>query len=439
MTSPAKTFKIALLGAGSVGSQVAKRLMTEQQEFAQRSGVALELIGIAVRDINAQRDVELPQQLLTDDAQDLAAKADIVVELMGGKTFAHELVAAALQRGADVVTANKALLAAFGSELEQLAADNGAQLNYEAAVCAAIPIIRPLRQSLAGDNIQKIMGIVNGSTNYILDSMHEQGKSAADAMQLASDLGYLEADPTLDVEGYDAAQKATILARLAFHTEVAEQQVYREGITAVTAADVAVAKAYGQVIKLLATAEKLTGDGGSAVTVGVQPTLISRDHPLAAVHGGQNAVFVSAECAGDLTFAGAGAGGIETASAVLGDIIETARQRAAGSAHATVQLPQEKLPVLAADKVVAKYRIRIAASREGDIPALVRDTFERSGAQLEEVRFIDCDAGEQQLIVNTASVSAGQMQDIIRKLKDVIRQLQGIENAQILSVLRIEI
>ncbi|MBT1017626.1 homoserine dehydrogenase [Canibacter sp. lx-72] len=354
-----KKINVALLGAGSVGAQLAARLLAEKSEFAARSGVALELIGIAVRNPDALRDVDLPKSLFTDDATVLINKADLIVELIGGIEPARGLILGALQQGKDVVTANKALLAKHGDELEQVAAANGAQLFYEAAVCGAIPIVRVISQSLAGDNIKRVMGIVNGSTNYILDQMHIANKTTAEAVQEASDLGYLEADPTLDVEGYDAAQKAAILARLAFHTKISEDAVYREGITTVTATDVAVAKANRQVIKLLAIAERVSTAGGeSAVAVRVYPALLSADHPLAKIGGGTNAVYVDAECAGELVFVGAGAGGIETASAVLGDIVTVARQRIAGgvgyAAQAHLQLPELSI----ADTVNA-YQVRL--------------------------------------------------------------------------------
>jgi len=364
-----RDLRVALLGAGSVGSQVARLLLEEGDELAARIGARLQLVGIAVRDIEAQRDVELPRELLTTDAEQLVLGADIVIELMGGIEPARGLILRALEGGADVVTGNKALIAAHGPELSEAAEQVGAQLSYEAAVAGAIPIIRPLRESLAGDHITRIMGIVNGSTNYILDRMDRFGDSTEDAMRLASELGYLEADPTLDVEGFDAAQKATILASIAFHTEVPVDAVYREGITQISAQQVEAAARAGYVIKLLAIAERIaTASGEHGVSARVYPALISREHPLAAVHGGKNAVFVEAEAAGELMFYGAGAGGVETASAVLGDVVSAARRHVAGGpgipgfAHANV-------PVLPIGEVQTRYQIMLRAKDQAGVVA----------------------------------------------------------------------
>jgi len=258
--------KVALLGAGSVGSQVARLLLEHADELASRAGASLELIGIAVRDVDAPRDVDLPKELYTTDAEQLILSADIVIELIGGIEPARSHILQAINAGADIVTANKALLATHGPELFDAAEQVGAQLYYEAAVAAAIPIIRPLRESLAGDRINRVLGIVNGSTNYMLDRMDRFGDTMEDAAAVASELGYLEADPTLDVEGYDAAQKATILASLAFHTTVPVEAVHREGITGITKAQVDLARSEGYVIKLLAIAERIvdetTGEEG---------------------------------------------------------------------------------------------------------------------------------------------------------------------------------
>lgn len=354
-----RDLRVALLGCGSVGAQVARLILEHGDELAARAGARLTLAGIAVRSIDAPRDVELPRELFTTDAERLVQSADIVVELMGGIEPAKTLILEALRGGADVVTANKALLAAHGRELANAAEQVGAQLSYEAAVAAAIPILRPLRESLAGDHITRVLGIVNGSTNYILDRMDRFGDSAEDAMRVASELGYLEADPTLDVEGYDAAQKATILASIAFHTEVPVDAVYREGISNITEAQIEAAKQAGYVIKLLAIAERITSaDGTDGVSARVYPALISRDHPLAAVHGGKNAVFVEAEAAGELMFYGAGAGGAETASAVLGDLVSAARRHVIGGPGLPGSLHAE-LPILPVGEVSTAYQVML--------------------------------------------------------------------------------
>ncbi|BDZ51053.1 hypothetical protein GCM10025867_32940 [Frondihabitans sucicola] len=304
-----RNVKVALLGAGSVGSQVARLLLEQGEELAGRAGAGLELTGIAVRDLDAQRDVELPRDLFTTDAESLILGSDIVVELIGGIEPARTLILQALGSGADVITGNKALLASHGPELFEAAEQVGAQLYYEAAVAGAIPIIRPLRESLAGDRILRVMGIVNGTTNFILDRMDTLGESLEDALEQATALGYAEADPTADIEGYDAAQKATILASLAFHTSVPLVAVHREGITGVTHEQVVAARKAGYVVKLLAICERLLDEEVSdGVAARVHPALVPLGHPLAAVHGAKNAVFVEAEAAGDLMFYGAGAG-----------------------------------------------------------------------------------------------------------------------------------
>jgi homoserine dehydrogenase len=341
-----RPLRVALLGAGSVGSQVARLLIANKAELAARVGAELELVGIAVRDINAKRIEGVPAELLTTDAETLILDSDIVIEVMGGIEPARTYILQALNSGSDVVTANKALLATHGTELFDAAEQVGAQLYFEAAVAAAIPIIRPLRESLAGDKVNRIMGIVNGSTNYILDRMDTDGISLEEASAEATALGYLEADPTLDVEGYDAAQKAAILASLAFHTEVPLEKVHREGITKITREQMAAAKRDGYVIKLLAVCERIEADqdGEAGVSVRVYPALIPVEHPLGAVRGAFNAVFVEAEAAGALMFYGSGAGGVQTASAVLGDLVSAAKRHVVGgpgladSVHANLQV-----------------------------------------------------------------------------------------------------
>src|SRR3954469_5411842 len=325
-----RNLRVALLGAGSVGSQVARLLLEQGDEFASRVGARLELVGIAVRDVDAPRDTDLPRDLFTTDASSLILGADIVVELMGGIEPARGYVLQALNSGADVITANKALLATHGPELFEAAEQVGAQLYYEAAVGGAIPIIRPLRDSLAGDRVERILGIVNGTTNFILDRMDTAGEDFATALATARQLGYAEADPSGDIDGHDAAQKAAILASLAFHTRVPVESVYREGITGVTLADVETARKAGYVVKLLAICERIQDGDVEGVSARVYPALVPASHPLAAVHGANNAVFVEAEAAGSLMFYGAGAGGIQTASAVLGDVVSAARRHVIG-------------------------------------------------------------------------------------------------------------
>jgi len=371
-----RNLRVALLGGGSVGAQVARLLLENADEFANRVGASLELVGILVRDVDAERTVDLPRELLTTDAESLILGADIVIELIGGIEPARSYIMMAINSGADVVTANKALLAAHGPELFEAADQVGAQLNYEAAVAGAIPIVRPLRENLAGDQVNRILGIVNGTTNFILDRMDVAGDTLEEALAIATELGYAEADPTADIGGYDAAQKAAILASLAFHTTVPLESVYREGITSVTPEQIESARKAGYVVKLLAICERLTDPetGKSGVSARVYPAMVPRSHPLAAVHGANNAVFVEAEAAGSLMFYGAGAGGVETASAVLGDLVSIARRHVAGgpgfaaSSHAD-------LPVFDIGQVTTRYAITLTVTDEPGVLATIASVF----------------------------------------------------------------
>ncbi|MFP7832901.1 homoserine dehydrogenase [Marisediminicola sp. LYQ134] len=381
-----RNLRVALLGAGSVGAQVASLLQKHGDELAQRSGAGLELVGVAVRDVDAPRTADIPRDLLTTDAEGLIVGADIVIELMGGLEPARSYILKALSSGADVITANKALLATHGPELFEAAEQVGAQLYYEAAVAAAIPIIRPLRDSLAGDRIKRIMGIVNGTTNFILDRMDTSGDSLESALATATELGYAEADPTADIEGYDAAQKAAILASLAFHTTVPIDRVYREGITKVTAAQVDAARAAGYVVKLLAIAERVTDreSGTEGVSARVYPALVPRSHPLAAVHGAKNAVFIEAEAAGDLMFYGAGAGGIETASAVLGDLVSAARRHVIGG-PGVAESTHADLPVFPISSVTTRYQISLRVVDQPGVLAAIATLFSEHSVSIETV------------------------------------------------------
>ncbi len=391
-----RTLRVAILGGGSVGSQVASLLITHSDELAARAGATLEVVGVAVRNLDAPREGDIPTNLLTTDAEALVQRADIVVELIGGLEPARTLILQALNAGADVVTANKALLATHGPELFDTAERLGAQLNYEAAVGGAIPIIRPLRDSLAGDRVTRILGIVNGTTNYILDRMDVEGDSLESALAEATRLGYAEADPTADIEGYDAAQKAAILASLAFHTTVPLDAVHREGMTTVTLEQVVAARKAGYVVKLLAICERITdvSTGVEGVTARVHPALVPIDHPLAAVHGGNNAVFVEAEAAGSLMFYGAGAGGIQTASAVLGDVVSAARRHLAGG-PGVAESTQANLPVLPMSSVITKYQITLTVVDEPGVLAKIATEFSDQGVSVEAVSQSIRDGGDE--------------------------------------------
>ena len=370
-----RNLRVALLGGGSVGAQVARLLLEQGPELANRVGATLELVGIAVRDVNAERSVDLPRELFTTNAEELILSADIVIELMGGIEPARSHILLAISSGADVVTANKALLALHGSELFAAANQVGAQINYEAAVAGAIPIVRPLRESLAGDQIKRILGIVNGTTNFILDRMDTEGSSLEDALAEATALGYAEADPTADIGGFDAAQKAAILASLAFHTTVPLASVYREGITSVTSAQIESARKAGYVVKLLAICERVTDENGvDGVSARVYPAMVPRSHPLAAVHGANNAVFVEAESAGSLMFYGAGAGGVEAASAVLGDVVSIARRHVAGWPGVAAS-SYAALPVFDIGRVTTRYAVTLEVTDEPGVLATIASVF----------------------------------------------------------------
>jgi len=381
-----RNLRVALLGGGSVGAQVASLLLEHGDELASRAGAGLELIGVAVRDIDAERTPEIPRHLLTTDAESLILGADIVVELIGGLEPARTYLLQALNSGADVVTANKALLATHGPELFFAAEQVGAQLYYEAAVGGAIPIIRPLRDSLAGDRVTRILGIVNGTTNFILDRMDTKGDTLEQALATATALGYAEADPTADIEGYDAAQKAAILASLAFHTTMPLDAVYREGITGVTAAVVESARKAGYVVKLLAICERVPIEGTKefGVSARVHPALIPLSHPLAAVHGANNAIFVEAEAAGSLMFYGAGAGGKETASAVLGDLVSAARRHVIGG-PGVAESTQANLTVLPISQVTTRYQVTLSVADQPGVLATIATVFSDHNVSLEAV------------------------------------------------------
>jgi homoserine dehydrogenase len=368
--------RLALLGCGTVGSQVVRLLHEQADDLTARIGAPVELVGVAVRRPGRVRDVPADPHLFTTDALGLVKRpdVDVVVEVVGGIEPARGWLVEALRLGKGVVTANKALLAEDGGALHDAAVAGGADLYYEAAVAGAIPLLRPLRESLHGDRITRITGIVNGTTNFILSAMDATGAGFAEALEEATALGYAEPDPTADVEGFDAAAKAAILASLSFHTRVSAADVYREGITEVTAADVASAREMGCVIKLLCLAERSDG----AVSVRVHPAMIPRSHPLAAVGGAFNAVFVEADAAGQLMFYGAGAGGAPSASAVLGDIVAVGRglvSQGSGTRRLTGLEAYAELPVRPIGEVVTRYHTRLEVADRPGVLAAVATAF----------------------------------------------------------------
>jgi homoserine dehydrogenase len=388
-----QVLRVALLGCGVVGSQVARLLGEQAADLAVRTGARLELAGIAVRRLAHPRP-GIDPSLLTTDAMELATRpdVDIVVEVIGGIEPARALLLAAVKAGKSVVTANKALLAEHGEEIHAASRAFGADLYYEASVAGAIPLLRPLRESLAGDTVHRVLGIVNGTTNFILDRMDTSGADFGESLEEAQALGYAEPDPTADVEGFDAAAKAAILAGLAFHTRVTAADVHREGITEVTAADIASARVLGRIVKLLAICER-SGDG---VAVRVHPAMIPRSHPLAAVGGAYNAVFVEAQSAGQLMFYGAGAGGTPTASAVLGDIVAVARNRLVAARGPELSTYAE-LPVLPMGDTLTRYHVSLDVDDRPGVLAPVAEAFARHDVSIQAVR--QTSRGDEALLI----------------------------------------
>ena len=423
-----KTLKVGMLGCGVVGSQIARLLVENKSDLTSRAGANLELVKVAVKNINTKRE-GISSSLLTDDAKSVVndPEIDLIIEVIGGISPAKELILTAIKNGKSVVTANKALLAQAGAELYAAADNANVDLYYEAAVAGAIPILRPLRESLVGDQVHRIMGIVNGTTNYILTKMDESGTAFDDALKQAQSLGFAEADPTADVEAIDAASKAAILAGLAFHSRVSDTDVYREGITKITATDVKVAKAMDMVIKLLAIAE-LTAEG--EISVRVHPALISRTHPLASVRESFNAVFVEAKSAGQLMFYGKGAGGEPTASAILGDLVAVARHKVSGGIG-----PKESdyadLKIAKIGQTKTRYLIRLNVADKPGVLESVAHVFAAHGVSIQTVR--QTGAGDKaELIVMTHSSTESALSETVKDLS----KLPAVTD--VASVLRVE-
>jgi homoserine dehydrogenase len=424
--------KVALLGCGVVGSQVARLLQEQAGDLAARVGAPVELAGIAVRRLGIPRAVDLPEELFTTDAEALVARDDIdvVVEVIGGIEPARTLILSALEHGASVVSANKALLAEDGATLFEAAEKAGRDLFYEASVAGAIPILRPLRESLAGDQVTRVLGIVNGTTNFILDRMDSSGAGFNEALEEAQALGYAEADPTADVEGFDAAAKAAILASLAFHTRVTAADVHREGIAEVTASDVASAAEMGCVVKLLAICALENGPDGPAVSARVHPAMIPRSHPLASVREAYNAVFVESRAAGQLMFYGPGAGGSPTASAVLGDLVTVARNRLEGVRGAG-DSSYADLPILPMGQTQTRYHVQIDVDDKAGVLATVAQVFAEHDVSIQTVRQ-EGRGDDAQLVVVSHRASDAD-------LAATVATLQGLANVrEVSSVMRVE-
>ena len=431
----AQPLRVALLGCGVVGTSVARLLTEHSGDLAARVGRRLEIVGVAVRRPDKDRaETGVDPSLFTVDAEELVTRADVVIEVIGGIEPARSLILRAMKHGASVVTANKALLAEDGPRLYQAARDCDVDLYYEGAVAGAIPLLRPLRESLAGDDVRRILGIVNGTTNYVLDKMDTTGASFGDAVEQAQALGYAEADPTADVEGFDAAAKAAILASLSFHTRVSAKDVYREGITEVSAADISAAREMDCVVKLLAICERIP----SGISVRVHPAMIPRTHPLAGVRGAFNAVFVEADSAGQLMFYGPGAGGDPTASAVLGDVVAVARHRVVGG-RGPGESAYAELPILSMGLAMTRYHIRLDVADRPGVLAQVALSFAEHDVSIETVRQqllspdpLTPDEGRASLVVVTHTASDAALSATV----DALAALSTVR--AVTSVMRVE-
>jgi homoserine dehydrogenase len=414
MSAELKTISIGMLGCGVVGSQVARLLQSDEQELSERSGALLVLKKIGVRS-NAARDGINPSMLTTDlNSIVNDPEINIVIEVMGGIEPARTLILEAIKNKKSVITANKALLATHGHELFNAADAAKVDLYYEAAVAGAIPIIRSMRESLAGDQITRVMGIVNGTTNFILTKMHEEGRDFNDVLKEAQSLGYAEADPTADIEGHDAAAKAALLASLAFHSTVTIDEVYCEGITGISIDDVNAAKAMGSVIKLLAIAELTVKD---EISVRVHPVMLPSSHPLASVRNAFNAVYVESEVAGQLMFYGRGAGGAPTASAILGDLVAVTRHRA----YSTVGYGESDyadLDIAPVGDVKSQFFIRLHVADKSGVLASIAQVFASENISIQTVRQAGL-GSDAELVVVTHAASESSLKSCIKKLTDM--------------------
>lgn len=432
-----KPIGVAVLGLGNVGSEVVRIIEESADDLTARIGAPLVLRGVGVRRVAADRGV--PVDLLTSDIDALVSRddVDVVVEVMGPVEPARKAILSALEQGKSVVTANKALMAQSTGELAQAAEHAHVDLYFEAAVAGAIPVIRPLTQSLSGDTVLRVAGIVNGTTNYILSEMDSTGADYSEALADASALGYAEADPTADVEGYDAAAKAAILASIAFHSRVTADDVYREGITKITPADFKTARALGCTIKLLSICERLTNDEGrQRISARVYPALVPLTHPLAAVNGAFNAVVVEAEAAGRLMFYGQGAGGAPTASAVMGDLVMAARNRVQGG-RGPRESKYAKLPISPIGFIPTRYYVSMNVADRPGVLSSVAAEFGKREVSIAEVRQEGVvDEGGQRcgarIVVVTHEATDAALSETVTALAD----LDVVQ--EVTSVLRLE-
>lgn len=422
-----KKIKVALLGVGTVGTGVYKLIQRRADVMVRTIGAEMEVSKILVHNLNKQRE-GIDASLLTDNWQEIIndSEIQIVVEVMGGIEPARTMILEALHAGKHVVTANKDLLAAYGKELLDAAEEKHCDLLFEAAVAGGIPIIRPLKQCLAGNEIDEVIGIVNGTTNYILTKMFEENMSFEEALAKATELGYAEADPTADVEGLDAGRKVAIMASIAFHSRVVFDDVYTEGITKITADDIAYAKEFDSVIKLLGVAHNTEG----GIEVGVYPMLLNKEHPLASVRDSFNAVFVHGDAVDDAMFYGRGAGELPTASAVMGDIIDVARNIEYGCNGRISCTCYRETPIKKFDEVENKFFLRMQVKNQPGVLASIATVFGSHGVSIARVVQKHIKGDQAELVIVTDKVREDY-------LKNALEQLRDIENIfEISSVIR---
>ena len=423
--SQGKVVRIGVLGCGNVGAAFVRLVEQQGATIQLRTGIRLEVVSVAVRNMSRDRDVQLPEGLLTRDAHAVVAdpSIDLIVEVIGGIEPARELITAALAAGKPVVTANKELLANVGAELYAAADAAGVDLLFEAAVAGGIPVIRALRESLRGEPVSRVMGIINGTTNFILTKMTEEGADYSAALSEAQRLGFAERDPTADVEGFDAGAKAAILASIAFGAKVVAGDVYHEGISRVTAADIAVAKRLGYVIKLLGIAERDRETGEIAVRV--HPAMVPNTHPLASVRESYNAVFIEGDAVGSLMFYGRGAGGNPTASAVLGDVIDAAVNLVKGT-HGSIG-SFAKATIRPIDETSSEYLLSMEVADKPGVLHAVTGAFANNGVSIRaaEQEGIGADA---RLVFITHEAKESDLQATVRQLRemDVVKQVGGM-------------
>ena len=417
--------KIALLGMGTVGGGVYEIIEKQKEEMPFKIGAALEVVKVLVRNKAKYAD-RIPAEKLTDVWEDVIGddSIDIVVEVMGGIEPARTYIKAALEKGKHVVTANKDLMAMHGHELLELAGEHHCDLLFEAAVAGGIPIIRPLKQCLTGNNITEIMGIINGTTNFILTKMKEDGMDFGEALQLATDLGYAEADPTADIEGYDAGRKLAIMASIAFHTSVTFDDVFTEGITKITAKDMRYAKEMGCSIKLLGIAKNTE----TGIEVKVHPTMIPENHPLAAVNDSFNAVFVHGDAVDDAMFYGRGAGALPTGSAVVGDIMDVARNMLFHCNGRIGCSCYKNLPIKQIGDTTSRYYIRMRLEDRAGTLAAMAGVFAENDASIAILLQKETIENDAEIVVVTHEVAEKKFMDAIKKFSsmEMVKEISSI-------------